>query len=881
MAQVVMTLLKNRSREGLEEDVPTREPSFFDGDDNKHHRISARELREHWSQIYIRCDILAQRLKLEEDMSRMVLKLPLFFFCMVCFLTAAVELSPAESLFITHKHIRDHFDLGRASEVKTYSQLYDYALDFQIRNERLHAASPIYWCEKRYMTWVWNDDLIAPQAICKSPRLAALHMPGHTVKWSELHSTSGSNVSDTSAHGRLLGRRGRRGATSGGEPPPCEDKDAQLKLEEADANVTCENSAQHVCDIELGILLCPKTCGFCSPFVYEHTHKYTKPQVTLLPAIIFQTRFMEVPCHDFADTYNTQPYNPALNLLPALDGDRRGSLISCLDRTRHHNDAFAMEKVCPPGSPTTHCSDGKLHVTPKHTFHGMTMYPEVLLEPERDIARMRAVEWLDHLTEEVTMSTMVYTEDLEMFTSLSVVFKIDEGGNINPHVDIISYRDLLGYHKVLFIVCLIASSVGGAVGVLQSLHHMRHHFDQWFIDKFIWFEFVARIVVMCYPCILLIAWCFQEEMSKEFDTLLHTFLDAESLDKGSIDVILQHYLDVNTHIYNETNWLKSHKMICFVMFYIQVMQLLFYFNAHPRMATLTKTVMKAADSITHFMMLFGSLFCMLAFIAHWMLGAHIDGLGTYGSALSTQGRMIFGEFIYADGANELSGKDLVMYWLYAFTFMIVFFFTLLNFFLAIVVDAFNDIKREVDLLVVERSFVVDLVEVPRTWSLNLRYQWPCPKKMMSHFESICIATHEKRLQKELKRNGLVHSLIATVEAERRQDDYAGRSAVCAATDVVEAFPAALTQKTLSTYLAHYYCVCPQILCSAGPTHSTMPSESLPSAASTPRDKDWYVDCEAQEEADWEAGSDVCKPQPLKFDASALAASINSRHWSAV
>ena len=47
--------------------------------------------------------------------------------------------------------------------------------------------------------------------------------------------------------------------------------------------------------------------------------------------------------------------------------------------------------------------------------------------------------------------------------------------------------------------------------------------------------------------------------------------------------------------------------------------------------------------------------------------------------------MIFGEFIYADGASELSGVMMFIYWLYAFTFMIVMFFTLLNFFLAIIV----------------------------------------------------------------------------------------------------------------------------------------------------------------------------------------------------
>ena len=33
--------------------------------------------------------------------------------------------------------------------------------------------------------------------------------------------------------------------------------------------------------------------------------------------------------------------------------------------------------------------------------------------------------------------------------------------------------------------------------------------------------------------------------------------------------------------------------------------------------------------------------------------------------------MLFGEFIYADGVEVLSGTALVMYWLYAISFMLI------------------------------------------------------------------------------------------------------------------------------------------------------------------------------------------------------------------
>ena len=43
----------------------------------------------------------------------------------------------------------------------------------------------------------------------------------------------------------------------------------------------------------------------------------------------------------------------------------------------------------------------------------------------------------------------------------------------------------------------------------------------------------------------------------------------------------------------------------------------------------------------------------------------------YGEACSAQVRMLFGEFIYADGVEVLSGTALMMYWLYAISFMLL------------------------------------------------------------------------------------------------------------------------------------------------------------------------------------------------------------------
>ena len=79
-----------------------------------------------------------------------------------------------------------------------------------------------------------------------------------------------------------------------------------------------------------------------------------------------------------------------------------------------------------------------------------------------------------------------------------------------------------------------------------------------------------------------------------------------------------------------------------------------------------------------------------------MLGEHLTQFATFGKTMESQARMMFGEFIYADGAHHLSAGYTAMYWIYAGTYMLIVFFIMLNFFLAIIVDAFVDVKQTME-----------------------------------------------------------------------------------------------------------------------------------------------------------------------------------------
>merc|ERR1719221_898530 len=122
------------------------------------------------------------------------------------------------------------------------------------------------------------------------------------------------------------------------------------------------------------------------------------------------------------------------------------------------------------------------------------------------------------------------------------------------------------------------------------------------------------------------------------------------------------------------------KLAAYLVLYMQFVQLILYLSAHPKLGVLTATIYRAAGHLANFFILFWLTFLSLGFVAHWMLGEYIPAFATFGGTVESQTRMLYGEFIYAAGAEHLTSGYNAVYWLYAGTYMLVIFFLLLNFF---------------------------------------------------------------------------------------------------------------------------------------------------------------------------------------------------------
>mmetsp|Transcript_23437 Transcript_23437/g.54597 ORF Transcript_23437/g.54597 Transcript_23437/m.54597 type:complete len:1028 (-) Transcript_23437:67-3150(-) len=731
-------------------------------------KVTVGQVAAHVHELGVNINILNERLVLESHLTTMLMKLPCFLLAMLTFVMAILALVPSAAVAEVHTHIRNHYQVYKANldEVKSYEDIYAFITTFEHANEELQATGPLYWCEGRYFEYVFED---RPTRYCPSPRLNSLGFHGETpTTWAQWYNSGGSNRrrrgvygadtenggdSSDDHHRRLQEQRARAATRLGMKRRladshdttddnhtdesghgACVDDDEELQREEGDPTLTCENFRDHVCDIDLGILLCPVTCGYCPSFVYEKAAKFDQPLVTMLPVMVFQTRFQTGECTGFAKTYEEQTYNTDLFNLPALDGERHGRVLTCIDRTKHYEGDYAFHVECPENiSLCYEGDDGHLYLKDSkiHTYHGEPVYAKFLAEPEKFIGAMEAIGWLDKQTETVTLSTLVYTEGQEIFTSVSVVFTMDEAGNVEGELEVISMHDLINANKTMFLVCLSITSFLSFVGMcLTAWNLLRNDQCKWGLEMY---ELLSRTMLAAYSLVLLFQWLQQVPMAEEFDLLLHTVLDFHGHGSEAWEELIQDYFDVKGHIYEETTWLYRHRIAIFAVCYAQFLQLIFYFAAHPRLALLTSTIGYGADTMVHFAGLFISIFLFLAFMGHWMLGGDLEPLRDFYHTLTYMVNMFYGDELLPEGTDKLPVAMQVMAWIFGITFLLVVFFSLVNFFLAIVVDAFMTSKEKVDAQCTEKSFFVDALDVPFTVFQYMRHRWPKKRKVVALF----------------------------------------------------------------------------------------------------------------------------------------------------
>jgi len=157
----------------------------------------------------------------------------------------------------------------------------------------------------------------------------------------------------------------------------------------------------------------------------------------------------------------------------------------------------------------------------------------------------------------------------------------------------------------------------------------------------------------------------------------------------------------------------------------------------PRLGIVTKTLALAASDICHFLVVFGVVFMGYVMMGTLVFGYKVEQFSTLMRSLTTCFETLLGEIGWNASLQDLPGLEKVAGFVYFWSYQILVFMILLNFLVAIIVDAYAEIKEEAQ----------ESVSVPAEVLPMLKEMWRS-RTMSKYFYTNHIP--EDRIRKSLK-----------------------------------------------------------------------------------------------------------------------------------
>jgi hypothetical protein len=258
---------------------------------------------------------------------------------------------------------------------------------------------------------------------------------------------------------------------------------------------------------------------------YATRAKFPYYQVSILPTLVYQTRNVvrECPEGTFAQKYVNQKSQEGVPIF-GLNAAKATDVMRCMDPKTMSSATYDPEIQ----------TDGYDFAMSKDK-----VFAEFVPE---DATRWSRIGWLDALTKEVEMATMIYTSGEEVFTLIKVHIKRTYAGGLDVSYELISVadldsRDMKTVARLDAILCLVFTILGGLVCIKDYVGGNWTYANLYAIVMRVW---------MAFFCVkFMVNVMEQKSMSHEFILLLNAFLDGGGHGAhGGMHATIEHFFDV-------------------------------------------------------------------------------------------------------------------------------------------------------------------------------------------------------------------------------------------------------------------------------------------------------------------------------------------------
>ena len=311
--------------------------------------------------------------------------------------------------------------------------------------------------------------------------------------------------------------------------------------------------------------------------------------------------------------------------------------------------------------------------------------------------------YLDDQTSMVTLQAVTYNPHFKLFASIEIKLEFETGGRIRMRYDVQSIRvDMYSTPRdqrrlVAELIFVAATLLDVLIEVKELICRKRGGVSIASYFTSIWnYIDAVNILLMLY---LSFTWFnFQTKEFAAFSPVerfeVYSNIDADARFLQFNEEEMKRMLVFFSDTKKLSTLLSDYVTGSACALVLLIMRILKVLDFQERMGIVTRTITNAAVDLFHWLILFGLIFFLYVYMGFLIFGTAILSFSTVERSFQTCFGILLGEIGVTEEMFNLPNRASV--YIFYYTFIMIVFFVLINVFLAIIVDAYVDVKNKAE-----------------------------------------------------------------------------------------------------------------------------------------------------------------------------------------
>ncbi|XP_007473716.1 polycystic kidney disease 2-like 2 protein isoform X2 [Monodelphis domestica] len=333
---------------------------------------------------------------------------------------------------------------------------------------------------------------------------------------------------------------------------------------------------------------------------------------------------------------------------------------------------------------------------------------------------LQANNWITRGTRAVFIDFSVYNANVNLFCIIRLVAEFPATGGVLTSWTFNSVKLLryVSYFDYFIASCEIIFCIFIITFIIQEIKKIKEHKYAYF--KSIWNLLELLLLVLSFLAI-----------------------SVNILRTSKATLLLGHLLGKNKEyadFYFLAFWQILYNDIIAINIFFAWIKIFKFISFNETMSQLSTTLSRCIKDIIAFAIMFFIIFFAYAQLGYLVFGSQVDDFSTFQNSVFTQFRIVLGDFNFAniEKANWVLGPA------YFITFIFFVFFVLLNMFLAIINDAYSEVKADYSIGRMPRSALADQIKAGYTKTVEKLKLKKTPKKPKSEVKKKAEAVQTRR-----------------------------------------------------------------------------------------------------------------------------------------